>query len=146
MKSPLGSTKSSNLVARPIAGLSGAARLCRVPFGTLRVSSWANYLEASLEQLDKSTSLKPFSWEPLKFFSFLMANSKGRFQTWIAPVACSFKRFLDWDFVVGSRDFGNPGAQSHARASLGSRSGRETHPGPGSRVGLHFPRRGESQL
>ena len=59
------------------------------------------YLEASLEQLDKFTSLKPFSWEPLKFFSFLMANSKGRFQTWIAPVACSFKRFLDWDFVVG---------------------------------------------
>ena len=59
------------------------------------------YLEASLEQLDKYTSLKPFSWEPLKFFSFLMANSKGRFQTWIAPVACSFKRFLDWDFVVG---------------------------------------------
>ena len=30
-----------------------------------------------------------------------MANSKGRFQTWIAPAACSYKRFLDWDFVVG---------------------------------------------
>ena len=59
------------------------------------------YLEASMEQLDKHTSLKPFNWEPRKFFSFLMANSKGRFQTWIAPVACSFKRFLDWDFVVG---------------------------------------------
>ena len=54
-----------------------------------------------MEQLDKFTSLKPFNWEPRKFFSFLMANSKGRFQTWIAPVACSFKRFLDWDFVVG---------------------------------------------
>ena len=60
-----------------------------------------NYLEASMEQLEKYTSLKPFSWEPRKFFSFLMANSKGRFQTWVAPVACSFKRFLDWDFVVG---------------------------------------------
>ena len=42
MRSPLGSTKSSNLVARPIAGLSGTAKLCRVLFGTLRVSSWAN--------------------------------------------------------------------------------------------------------
>ena len=60
-----------------------------------------HYLEASMEQLEKHTSLKPFSWEPRKFFSFLMANSKGRFQTWIASVACSFKRFLDWDFVVG---------------------------------------------
>ena len=60
-----------------------------------------NYLEASMEQLENFTSLKPFSWEPRKFFSFLMANSKGCFQTWIAPVACSFKRFLDWDFVVG---------------------------------------------
>ncbi|OLQ08703.1 hypothetical protein AK812_SmicGene7804 [Symbiodinium microadriaticum] len=60
-----------------------------------------HYLEASMEQLEKHTSLKPFSWEPRKFFSFLMANSKGRFQTWIAPAACSYKRFLDWDFVVG---------------------------------------------
>ncbi|CAE7829301.1 unnamed protein product, partial [Symbiodinium microadriaticum] len=59
------------------------------------------YLEASIEQLDKATSLRPFNWEPRKFFAFLMANSKGRFQTWIAPVACSFKRFLDWDFSVG---------------------------------------------
>ena len=59
------------------------------------------YLEASIEQLDRSTSLKPFDWEPPKFFAFFMANSKGRFQTWIAPVACSFKRFLDWDFVIG---------------------------------------------
>ena len=59
------------------------------------------YLEASMEQLDKSTSLRPFNWEPRKFFAFLMANSKGRFQTWIAPVACSFKRFLDWDFKIG---------------------------------------------
>ena len=59
------------------------------------------YLEASMEQLDKSTSLRPFNWEPRKFFAFLMANSKGRFQTWIAPVACSFKRFLDWDFAIG---------------------------------------------
>ncbi|OLP83791.1 hypothetical protein AK812_SmicGene35407 [Symbiodinium microadriaticum] len=30
-----------------------------------------------------------------------MANSKGRFQTWISPLACSFNRFLDWDFSVG---------------------------------------------
>ena len=59
------------------------------------------YLEASMEQLDKATSLRPFNWEPRKFFAFLMANSKGRFQTWIAPVACSFKRFLDWDFAIG---------------------------------------------
>ena len=59
------------------------------------------YLEASMEQLDKNTSLRPFNWEPRKFFAFLMANSKGRFQTWIAPVACSFKRFLDWDFKIG---------------------------------------------
>ena len=59
------------------------------------------YLEASLEQLDANSSIRPFSWEPRKFFSFLMANSKGRFQTWVAPVACSFKRFLDWDFFVG---------------------------------------------
>lgn len=59
------------------------------------------YMEASMEQLDKHTSLRPFNWEPRKFFAFLMANSKGRFQTWIAPVACSFKRFLDWDFLIG---------------------------------------------
>ena len=59
------------------------------------------YLEASMEQLDNHTSLRPFNWEPRKFFAFLMANSKGRFQTWIAPVACSFKRFLDWDFTIG---------------------------------------------
>ena len=59
------------------------------------------YLEASVEQLDNHTSLRPFNWEPRKFFAFPMANSKGRFQTWIAPVACSFKRFLDWDFTIG---------------------------------------------
>ena len=59
------------------------------------------YLEASVEQLDDATSLRPFSWEPRKFFAFLMANSKGRFQTWISPLACSFNRFLDWDFSVG---------------------------------------------
>ena len=28
-----------------------------------------HYLEASMEQLEKHTSLKPFSWEPRKFFS-----------------------------------------------------------------------------
>ena len=45
--------------------------------------------------------LRPFSWEPRKFFAFLMANSKGRFQTWISPKACSFSRFLVWDFSIG---------------------------------------------
>ena len=59
------------------------------------------FLEASIEQLDEFTSLRPFRWEPRKFFASLMANSKGRFQTWIAPMACSFSRFLDWDFSIG---------------------------------------------
>ena len=101
MRSLQRSTQSSNLGDRRIAGLFVAARLCRRLFGTPRSSSLGHYLEASMEQLEKHTSLKPFSWEPRKFFSFLMANSKGRFQTWIAPAACSYKRFLDWDFVVG---------------------------------------------
>ncbi|CAE7937795.1 unnamed protein product [Symbiodinium necroappetens] len=59
------------------------------------------FLEASIEQLDEFTSLRPFRWEPRKFFASLMANSKGRFQTGIAPMACSFSRFLDWDFSIG---------------------------------------------
>ena len=30
-----------------------------------------------------------------------MANSKGRFQTWIAPAALSFEPFPSWEFIVG---------------------------------------------
>ena len=30
-----------------------------------------------------------------------MANSKGRFTIWVAPVALTFGRFLDWDFHIG---------------------------------------------
>ena len=100
MRSPLRSVKSSGLAAHPTAGLSATARLCRALRHELG-QKLGKYLEASMEQLDKSTSLRPFNWEPRKFFAFLMANSKGRFQTWIAPVACSFKRFLDWDFTIG---------------------------------------------
>ena len=42
MKSPLRSAKSSDLLASPTAGLFETAKLCRVLFGTLLVSSWAN--------------------------------------------------------------------------------------------------------
>ena len=37
------------------------------------------YMEFSLEGFQR-TSVKPFDWHPRKFFSFLMANSKGRFK------------------------------------------------------------------
>ena len=101
MRSPQRSTQSSNLGDRRIAGLFVAARLCRRLFGTPRSSSWATIWKLQWSSWRSTRPLKPFSWEPRKFFSFLMANSKGRFQTWIAPAACSYKRFLDWDFVVG---------------------------------------------
>ena len=29
-----------------------------------------------------------------------MANSKGRFNIWVAPVALTFGRFFDWDFHI----------------------------------------------
>ena len=29
-----------------------------------------------------------------------MANSKGRFNIWVAPVALTFDRFFDWDFHI----------------------------------------------
>ena len=97
-----------------------------------------------MEQLDKNMSLRPFNWEPRKFFAFLMANSKGRFQTWIAPVACSFKRFLDWDFTIGISAI-----QGHSRMPEQVSTvaqGEKTHLGQSSRVGPYFPRRGECQL
>ena len=46
------------------------------------------------------TGVKPYDWHPRKFFSFLMANSKGRFNIWVAPVALTFGRFFDWDFHI----------------------------------------------
>ena len=45
------------------------------------------YMEASIEDLHTHTRLRCFDWEPRKFFAFLVANSKGRFSIWIAPVA-----------------------------------------------------------
>ena len=57
------------------------------------------YMEFSLEGFQR-TSVKPFDWHPRKFFSFLMANSKGRFNIWVAPVALTFGRFFDWDFHI----------------------------------------------
>ena len=57
------------------------------------------YMEFSLEGFQR-TSVKPFDWHPRKFFSFLMANSKGRFNIWVAPVALTFDRFFDWDFHI----------------------------------------------
>ena len=56
-------------------------------------------MEFSLEGFQR-TSVKPFDWHPRKFFSFLMANSKGRFNIWVAPVALTFDRFFDWDFHI----------------------------------------------
>ena len=58
------------------------------------------YMECSLEGFQR-TSVRPYDWHPRKFFSFLMANSKGRFNIWVAPVALTFGRFLDWDFHIG---------------------------------------------
>eukprot|EP00439_Symbiodinium_sp_Y106_P002499 s7750_g1.t1 len=57
------------------------------------------YMEFSLDGFQR-TSVKPFDWHPRKFFSFLMANSKGRFNIWVAPVALTFDRFFDWDFHI----------------------------------------------
>eukprot|EP00439_Symbiodinium_sp_Y106_P010123 s10289_g1.t1 len=59
------------------------------------------YMEFSLEGFQR-TSAKPYDWRPPKFFSFLMANSKGRFNIGVAPVALTFGRFLDWDFHIGT--------------------------------------------
>ena len=92
------------------------------------------YLEASIEQLDSATSLRPFNWEPRKFFAFLVANSKGRFQTWIAPVACSFKS------SESQRSRDTVACPSRSRTSPRS------HTGPGSGAGIYIPRRGEPQL
>ena len=50
------------------------------------------YMECSLEGFQR-TSVRPYDWHPRKFFSFLMANSKGRFNIWVAPVALTFGRF-----------------------------------------------------
>ena len=58
------------------------------------------YMEYSLEGFQR-TSVLPYDWHPRKFFSFLMANSKGRFNIWVAPVALTFGRFLDRDFHIG---------------------------------------------
>ena len=58
------------------------------------------YMEFSLEGFQR-TGVKPYDWHPRKFFfSFLMANSKGRFNIWVAPVALTFGRFFDWDFHI----------------------------------------------
>ncbi|CAE7209893.1 GIP [Symbiodinium sp. CCMP2456] len=57
------------------------------------------FLDLRLESL-QSTSLPPIEWQPSKFFAFLMANSKWRFQLWINASACAYDRFLDYDFDV----------------------------------------------
>ncbi|CAE7386490.1 der, partial [Symbiodinium necroappetens] len=59
-----------------------------------------NYMEASLEELQRMR-LKPFEWEPRKFFAIVCANSKGRFNLWVSPKALVFNRFFDWDFEIG---------------------------------------------
>ena len=58
------------------------------------------YMDATLEDLHTLTRLRPFDWHPRKFFSFLMANSKGGFSWWVAPKALVFDRFFDWDFDI----------------------------------------------
>ena len=58
-------------------------------------------MEFSLEGFQR-TGVKPYDWHPRKFFSFLMANSKGRFNIWVAPVALTFGRFFDWDFHIST--------------------------------------------
>ena len=62
-----------------------------------------DHCEASLEELQRlpRERIKPFEWEPRKFFAFVCANSKGRFNVWVAPKALVFGRFLDWDFEIG---------------------------------------------
>ncbi|CAE7935476.1 unnamed protein product, partial [Symbiodinium necroappetens] len=98
-------------IADDIASISGmrsrqdgwAVKSSKALSGLLRHNQklkLGKYLEATMEQIEES-SVRPFSWALRKFFAFLMANSKGRFQTWIAPTACSFERFLDWDFSIG---------------------------------------------
>ena len=66
------------------------------------------YMEVSMEDLHTHTRLRPFDWHPRKFFSFLMANSKGQFSIWAAPKALVFDGFFDWDFDIGS------GTQPHS--------------------------------
>ena len=58
------------------------------------------YMEATLDDLQAHKRLRPFDWQPRKFFAFLMANSKGRFSLWVAPKALVFDRFFDWDFDI----------------------------------------------
>ena len=43
-------------------------------------------MNATLEDLHTHTRLRPFDWRPRKFFSFLMANSKGRFPLWVVSM------------------------------------------------------------
>ena len=102
-------------------------------------------LEASIEQLNSATSLRPFNWELRKFFAFLMANSKGRFQTWIAPVACSCKRFLDWDFTIGISAIQGHSRMPEQVADI-AQGEIEAYSCTGQGAGIYIPRRGESQL
>ena len=71
------------------------------------------YMECSLEGFQR-TSVRPYDWHPRKFFSFLMANSKGRFNIWVAPVALTFGRVLDWDFHIGR---GTPESRNRCQRS-----------------------------
>ena len=64
------------------------------------------YMEATLEDFQAHTRLRPFDWHPRKFFAFLMANSKGRFSLWLAPKALVFDRFFDWDFDTSHSNVG----------------------------------------
>ena len=45
-------------------------------------------MEYSLEGFQR-TSVKPYDWHPRKFFSFLMANSKG-FNIWVGSCGTDF--------------------------------------------------------
>ena len=73
------------------------------------------YMEFSLEGFQR-TSVKPFDWHPRKFFSFLMAIQRARFNIWVAPCALTFDRFFDWDFHISIS--ATPGAYQSSRTGV----------------------------
>ena len=121
MRSPLRSAKISEVVRLGGHPNSWAVRNSKAMSRALRHApgiKLGNYLEASMEQLEKFTFLKPFSWEPRKFFSLKQQRP-------FPDVDSTGGMLLQTVSGLGlrCRDIGHSGAQPRARASLGSRSG-----------------------
>ena len=64
-------------------------------------SELGRYMELPLEGLQQRR-IKPFDWAPAKFFAFIMANTKGRFQIWCSPAARASKACGSSTSTLGS--------------------------------------------